>query len=85
MKVSCDKKYSCKHLYDCGGCKPHEHDGGSECGNCHFDPEAKCIPIEDFTCENCNFKEPSQGGFCYMFENKPEGECKRWTKKEVGK
>lgn len=34
------------------------------------------IPPSD--CENCRHKQHPDGGHCYMFRNKPEGNCAQY-------
>ncbi len=41
--VICDQKETCRHAVECGGAQPHQY--CSECGECPFDKEAKCVPV----------------------------------------
>lgn len=34
-------------------------------------------------CNNCKYKENSDGGHCYMFRNKPNGVCGQYKAVEV--
>lgn len=29
-------------------------------------------------CQSCDYKEPAQGGWCYMFETMPKDKCMQW-------
>ena len=45
MKVICNRRHNCRHRHDCGGAQPHIK--CSECGDCHYDKEAKCLSLEE--------------------------------------
>lgn len=34
-------------------------------------------------CNNCKYKEHNDGGWCYMFRNKPNGVCGQYVPIEV--
>lgn len=44
----CDKASTCEEAQFCGGAQPHHW--GTECGNCPFDKDAKCIAFNDCYC-----------------------------------
>lgn len=38
----------------------------------------KMLNIPPSDCNNCRHKQHPQGGHCYMFRNKPEGNCAQY-------